>query len=86
MHVWVALYSGESPQAARLIALTSDTNVARDVASRVLASMGMQDDPISKAVDEGRRAALQMVAEANIHTSETSPRRRVRGGCDGSDT
>jgi len=59
---FVALYAGETLSNARLIALTGDPEAVRAVAGAALLTLkNPPEDPAARAVDEGRRKALDSV-------------------------
>jgi hypothetical protein len=64
---FVALYAGETLSNAKLIALTGDPEAVRAVAGHALKELRRTpSDPASRAVEAGRRKALQSVLKGDI--------------------
>lgn len=64
---FVALYSGSSINEAKLIAITGDPEAVRAVAGHALKELRRTpSDPASRAMDEGRRKALQSVLKRDM--------------------
>jgi hypothetical protein len=63
MATFVAIYRGETVAGARLIALSADPALVAEVSARILAEHASENpDPIVACVDNGRRAALRLIA------------------------
>lgn len=61
---FLALYSGQSLSSARLVAVSSDPSIVRDVAERLLhAPLAEDDDSVAVSLERGRRAALRLIAK-----------------------
>jgi len=60
---FLALYSGQSLASARLVAVSSESSLVRDVATRLLASSSMPEDRVAASIETGRRAALRLIQE-----------------------
>lgn len=61
---FLALYRGESVGSAQLVAVSADPDLVREFADRLLASdRDGPGDPVTDAVDEGRREALKLVRD-----------------------
>jgi hypothetical protein len=59
---FVALYRGESVGAAKLIAVSAEPKLVRDLAARILAeSEDEEPDAALRELERGRRRALQLV-------------------------
>jgi hypothetical protein len=58
---FLALYRGESVNAAKLIALTVDPALVRELAARLLAEPEDEEDPVTLELERGRRRALQVI-------------------------
>ena len=68
MATFVAVYRGETIAGARLIALSADPALVADVTARILAEHRSADpDPVVECVDNGRRAALRLIAREVEH-------------------
>jgi hypothetical protein len=64
---FVALYSGSSINEAKLIAVTGDPEAVRAVAGHALKELRKTpSDPASRAVEAGRRKALQSVLKGDV--------------------
>ncbi len=68
MPTMVALYSGPDVSSAKLVAVSSDRALVGHVANELLRDERYQvpngGDPVIAAVNDGRRRALTLVAEA----------------------
>jgi hypothetical protein len=63
---FVALYSGSDLAGAKLIAITGNREAVRAVAEQALQEMkDSPGDPASRAMEQGRRKALQSVLKAD---------------------
>jgi hypothetical protein len=59
---FLALYRGESVNAAKLIAVTAEPSLVSELAARILSEPGeSQPDPVLQEIESGRRRALQLV-------------------------
>ena len=58
---FLALYRGESVSAAKLIALTAQPALVRELAARMLAEPEDETDPVTAELERGRRRALQVI-------------------------
>jgi hypothetical protein len=59
---FVALYRGDSISAAKLLALSADPALVRQVAAQLLEAPESQEtDPVARELENGRRRALQLV-------------------------
>ena len=67
MTSFIALYRGETIGSARLVAATTDFEIVRDFAERMLSQPEEQEpDAILRELELGRRRALKLVrSEAN---------------------
>ena len=61
----VALYRGARPNDLELIALTSEPTIVRDLARRILKDRQVNTDPVLERLGEGRRQALEVLAQRN---------------------
>ena len=62
MTSFVALYRGESVGAAKLIAVSAEPQLVRDLAARILAeSEDEEPDAALRELERGKRRALQLV-------------------------
>lgn len=66
-HAFVALYSGETIGAAKIIAASADPGLVSIAAERMLEeaegnSVG-DGDPVSTAINQGRRNALRLITQ-----------------------
>lgn len=63
MTTFLALYRGESVNAAKLLALTADPALVQDFAARLLeeAVRETDPDPVLGELEQGRRRALRLV-------------------------
>lgn len=59
---FLGLYRGKSVSTARLIATTADPDIIADVVARLLAKPQVSDDPVMIRLEDGRRAALRLMA------------------------
>ncbi len=58
---FLALYRGESVNAAKLIALTAQPALVRELAALMLAETEDEADPVTVELERGRRRALQVI-------------------------
>jgi hypothetical protein len=59
---FVALYRGETIAAARLVAVSAEPALVRDLAKRILAEPENEEpDAVLQQLERGRRRALQLV-------------------------
>jgi hypothetical protein len=58
---FLALYRGESVNAAKLIALTAQPALVRELAARMLTESEDEADPVTAELERGRRRALQVI-------------------------
>jgi hypothetical protein len=58
---FLALYRGESVNAAKLVALTAQPELVRELAARMLAEPEDEADPVTAELERGRRRALQVI-------------------------
>jgi hypothetical protein len=58
---FLALYRGDSVSAAKLVALTAEPELVRDFAKRMLDEPERETDPVTRALERGRRRALEVV-------------------------
>jgi hypothetical protein len=59
---FLALYRGESVNAAKLLAVTADSGLVSDFAARMLEEPEEQEqDAVVRELEQGRRRALQLV-------------------------
>jgi hypothetical protein len=60
---FLALYSGESITAAKIVAVTADSQLVRDFAGRLLNGPADEThrDPVLEELEQGRRRALRLV-------------------------
>ncbi len=69
---FVALYTGASVTAARLVAATGDPDIVAYVAGRLLREpQASEDDPAAVAIDRGRRGALKLIAGGVADASDS---------------
>ena len=62
MTTFLALYRGNSVSAAKLLTLTAEPELVRDLAGRMLAEPGGQEpNPVLQQIEQGRRGALRQV-------------------------
>ena len=62
MTTFLALYRGDSVNAAKLLTVTANPELVRDFAARLLEQPELQDpDPVLEELEQGRRRALQLV-------------------------
>ena len=56
---WVCIYSGNSLQNAKLVSVTSDESIVREVARLTLDSLRVPpEDPVAQELEKGRKKAL----------------------------
>jgi len=62
---FLALYRGESVNAARLLAVTAEPDIVHDFAARLLEESGPEQEPdrVLEELEEGRRRALRLVKD-----------------------
>jgi hypothetical protein len=62
---FLALYRGESVNAAKLLAVTADPDIVHDFVARLLAHPGPKQEPdrVLGELERGRRRALQLVKD-----------------------
>ncbi len=58
---FLALYTGESVNSAKLLALTAAPKIVCDFAARLLDEPEAEDDPVALELERGRRRALELV-------------------------
>ncbi len=65
MSTFIALYRGPSVSEARLVAVSSDAGLIRDVATRLIGPSSEDDeastDPVIRSIDQGKRSALKRI-------------------------
>lgn len=66
-HTFVAIYAGDTISSAKIVAASSDPDLVKQVAAVLLkdkhSSVGTASpDPVSSAMDSGRRQALSIIA------------------------
>ncbi len=64
MSTFIALYRGPSVSEARLVAVSSDAGLIRDVTAHLIGPSDEDDlspDPVVRSIDRGRRAALRFI-------------------------
>jgi hypothetical protein len=61
MTTFLALYRGETVRTAKLVAVTVDPTLVREVASHMLDYTPENADAILREVENGRRRALQRI-------------------------
>lgn len=61
---FLALYRGNSVSAAKLVALTAEPELVRDFAARMLEGQEQEKDPVTLALERGRRRALELVHDS----------------------
>ncbi len=65
MSTFVALYRGPSVSEARLVAVSSDAGLIRDVTARLINPLYADDeasaDPVIRSIDQGKRNALKHI-------------------------
>jgi hypothetical protein len=61
----LALYRGESVNAAKLLAVTAEPNLVHDFAARLLEQPESEQEPdrVLEELEEGRRRALRLVKD-----------------------
>ena len=62
MDNFLALYRGESIEDTKLISLTSDPDIVKDFAVRLLANQKQTNDPVLRVAQAGTDEALRRVA------------------------
>jgi hypothetical protein len=70
--VFLALYSGRSINEARLVAVSADADLIKEVSARLLNEQDDNEDPAIVELEKGRRAALHQ-----INQSTKSQRRKL---------
>lgn len=61
---FLALYRGETIGAAKMVAVTADSGIVRDFASRMLSEFAEQEsDAVVSEIERGRRRALRVVRD-----------------------
>jgi hypothetical protein len=61
---FIALYRGETIGSARLVAATTDIEIVRDFAERMLSvPEGQEPDAVLRELELGRRRALRLVQD-----------------------
>ena len=61
---FIALYRGETVSSAKIVAVSADTDLVADFASRMLnREEETEDDPVVHSLDVGRRKALRLITE-----------------------
>jgi len=65
---FVAVYHGDSPKSARLICVDDDPSLVGMVVDRLLDQWPdeAEVDPVARALNEGRRAALEAVRDSQV--------------------
>ena len=64
MTSFIALYRGETIGSARLVAATTDFEIVRDFAERMLSvPEGQEPDAVLRELELGRRRALRLVQD-----------------------
>ena len=58
---FLALYRGDSVSTAKLLAVTAEAEIVRDVAARLLNEPDTEEDVVSLELARGRRRALELV-------------------------
>ena len=63
MAAFVALYSGRTISDARMVGVTADNDLVGYVAAKLLEDKSDidADDPVSEAIEDGRRRALTLI-------------------------
>jgi hypothetical protein len=82
---FVALYRGESLQDAALVAVSTDPALVTHVAAALLAAQeSLRDgDPVTRAVQAGRRKALRLLKAETAGPNAGHRRTRAPGGMTG---
>jgi len=62
---FLALYRGESITAAKIVAVTAESELVRDFAARMLTEDDAEPDFVLRELEDGRRRALQLVRGEN---------------------
>ena len=63
MTSFIAIYRGQTIGTARLIAVTANPELVAEVSSKMLENVACESDEVLKALDQGRRSALTLVAQ-----------------------
>jgi hypothetical protein len=64
MTTFIALYRGETVATAKIIVVTSEPALVREMAERLLATASFaQNDHILREIEQGRRRALRLIHE-----------------------
>lgn len=71
MTTFVALYRGQTISDAKLIGVSAEQQLVRSVAHALLNEDIPHNDPVLSTVDQGRKNALQLIADNQIQTGET---------------
>ena len=58
---FIALYSGQTLASAKLVAVSSESVLVHDFATRLLASSPVPEDPVAASIETGRRATLRLI-------------------------
>lgn len=62
MTTFVALYRGETVATSKMVAITSESSLVREVAEKLLLSPDADSkDPVIQEIEQGRRRALQLI-------------------------
>jgi hypothetical protein len=73
---FIALYRGETVSSAKIVAVSADTDLVADFASRMLhREEETEDDPVVQSLDVGRREALRLISE---EAREKQPKRTTQ--------
>src|SRR5215204_7303130 len=76
MTTFLALYAGESSGAAKMVAVTAETEIVRDFAARLLGESEVEADPIALELERGRRRALRLVGgQVDLRRFDARPSR-----------
>jgi hypothetical protein len=68
---FVAVYRGQSIASARLIAVSAEPGLVRDVTGRILQEHPQDDaDPVVATLEQGRRAALHLIKREAVGAEE----------------
>ena len=68
MTTFLALYRGETVSSAKLVAVTVNQALVREVASKLLDDMPENTDAVLQEVEQGRRSALRLIQGGNHDT------------------
>ena len=63
MPAFVAVYSGDTISTARLVAVSADPALVRDITDRLLHGSEPAENPVAQQVEQGRRAALRLIRQ-----------------------